>query len=441
MHILLPSDVFPPGSVGGAAWSAYTLAHALQADYHTVTAVVPVPQGTQPPQSETQIPTVYHPYRAPAIPFVQNYYRHERLWQPLAHTLIDLARTAPTRDLLIHAQHVQTMPAAVLAGRKLGIPVVVTVRDHWPHDYFATGLHANRLPYMLRSGWWQRAAALLTDLPVRLGPVRGVLAWAAVPYMLAHLRRRALFLAQADAVIAVSAYMARRLAGIVPAERLHVIPNMVDLPLVEQLAATPLDHSLPPSFLLYVGKLEQNKGAGLLPAIFRELQRQLAALPPEQRPALPTLVVAGSGALRPALEHELVGLGIPVQFLSWVSHDEIVRLLARCTLLLFPSVWGEPLSRVLLEATAAGAPVVAMPTGGTPEIITHGKNGLLAATEAAFAGRVLSLLRDPARRLHLSDGAREVARQRFAVEAVLPQVEGVYQRLGHQVRGGGSPGD
>ncbi|NJK82051.1 MAG: glycosyltransferase family 4 protein, partial [Chloroflexaceae bacterium] len=60
MHILLPSDVFPPGSVGGAAWSAYTLAHALQADYHTVTAVVPVPQGTQPPQSETQIPTVYH---------------------------------------------------------------------------------------------------------------------------------------------------------------------------------------------------------------------------------------------------------------------------------------------------------------------------------------------------------------------------------------------
>ena len=44
-------------------------------------------------------------------------------------------------------------------------PAVVTVRDHWPWDYFATGLHGDRLPYPRNT-----VASLLTDLPVRAGP-------------------------------------------------------------------------------------------------------------------------------------------------------------------------------------------------------------------------------------------------------------------------------
>jgi glycosyltransferase involved in cell wall biosynthesis len=144
---------------------------------------------------------------------------------------------------------------------------------------------------------------------------------------------------------------------------------------------------------------------------------------------VPTLVVAGSGALRGSLEHELAMLGVRVRFLAWVPHDELLRLLARCTLLLFPSAWGEPLSRVLLEAAALGVPVLAMPTGGTPDIIRDGETGLFARTPQQFAHRLLWLLGHDQERHRLGAGARATAQQHFSVEAVLPQVEQLYSSL------------
>jgi glycosyltransferase involved in cell wall biosynthesis len=354
---------------------------------------------------------------------VQNYYRHERLWSPLADVLVGLGQQATDARLLIHAQHVQTTPAAVLAGQRLGVPVVATVRDHWPWDYFATGLHANRLPCPPRRDILGQAALLATDLPLRMGALRGSLALPAIPYMLAHVRRRAAFLAQADAVIAVSSYIARRLAPIVPAGRLHVLPNMVDITYMDRIAAAPPETVPPEPFLLYIGKLERNKGAALLADIFRALKTIGAA---EQ---LPTLVIAGSGALRGSLERELAVCGVRARFLAWVPHEELLRLLARCTLLLFPSAWGEPLSRVLLEAAALGVPVLAMPTGGTPDIIRDGETGLFARTPQQFAHRLLWLLQHEQERRNLGAGARTAARQHFSVEAVLPQVEQLYSSL------------
>lgn len=424
MQILITSDVFPPGSVGGAAWSSATLAQSLQAAGHAVRVVVPVRQ--MPASAPLPVPVCYHRYHAPAIPFVQNWLRHERLWQPLAATLLAQARQmgggSVPRDLVIHAQHVQVAPAAVLAGQASGAPVVITVRDHWYRDYFATGLHANRIPYALRAAPHRQVAALLTDLVLREGAVRGMLAAAGMPYMRAHLQRRQAYLARAQAVVAVSGYMARHLHPLVAAERLHVIPNMVDLATVQQIAHARPQHDLPPQFLLFIGKLEQNKGAGMLPAVLR-------ALPPTARATLPPLLIAGTGALQPALARDLAALGVTVQFLQWVPHNEMLRLLARCTVLLFPSVWGEPLSRVLLEALALGTPVVAMPTGGTPEIIRHGTSGLLVADEAAMAAAVLHLLHDHATRARLADGARATAQQHYSVTAVLPRVEQLYRSL------------
>ncbi len=422
MHILLPSDVFPPGSVGGAAWSAHALAAALIQHGHAVTAIVPTLSRNESRSAGTaDIPTLRCPYRAPHIPFVQNYYRHERLWHPLADVIIQAGRQTAHGPLLIHAQHVQATPAAVLAGQRLAVPVVATVRDHWPWDYFATGLHGDRLPYQSRPGRLRQWAALTTDLIGRLGGLRGLLALPAIPYMLAHMRRRADFLARADAVIAVSPYIARRLAGIVPAERLHTIPNMVDSASVAAIAATAPETPISEPFLLYVGKLERNKGAALLADIFRALEPGLAPLPP--------LLVAGTGALRPQLERELTACGVRVQFLSWVSHDEILRLMRRCTVLLFPSAWGEPLSRVLLEASALGVPIIAMPTGGTPDIIRHGEHGLLAATAEQFACALARLLRSEDERRRLAAQARRRAQEQFSVAAVLPRIEALYRQL------------
>jgi len=431
MRIILPSDVFPP-RCGGAGWSAHALAAALLERGHAVTALVPRSGALGLLREEVLgVPTIRWGYRTTRFPFVQNYFRHERMWPRLAALLVEQARSTNEHTisgrpapLLIHAQHVQVTPPAILAGRQLGAPVVVTVRDHWPWDYFATGLHGDRLPYPHQT--W---AALATDLVARLGPLRGALALPAIPYMLAHVRRRQRFLRQADAVIAVSDYIARRLMGIVVPERVHVIPNMINTALIVATTATPPASVAPgAAYLLFVGKLERNKGAHLLVEIFRELHAQRAEGQVQSALVVPELVIAGDGALRPALEHDLAALGVRARFLDWIDHDEALRLMAHCTLLLFPSAWAEPLSRILLEGMACGAPILAMPTGGTSSII-DGVTGALEPTVAGFARRLAVLLERPEQRRALGDAARHAAGQRFATAVVVRQVEALYEAL------------
>lgn len=419
MHVLLPSDVFPPQS-GGAGWSAHALALALQAHGHRVTAVVPRSGAVGVTRTDVLgVATVGYGYRAPSIPFLKNYWRHERLWSGLAMLLEQEARHAPTEPLVLHAQHVQVTPAAVLAGQRLGAPVVVTIRDHWPWDYFATGLHADRLPYPR-----QGVASLATDFAARLGPVRGQIALAAVPYVLAHVQRRQQFLAQAQAVIAVSRYIAGRLEGIVAPERIHIIPNMVDTGAVDRALTETPQHVAPGQpFLLFVGKLERNKGAHLLIDIFRAYAQGggLEELPP--------LLVAGSGPLRDELERELGGLGVRVRLLKWLEHDEVLRLMARCTALLFPSAWGEPLSRVVLEASACRAPIIAMPTGGTLDMLDDGVSGAIERTSAGFAARLRLLLQQPELRNRLGQAARARIEECFSTERVTARYEQLYRAL------------
>jgi glycosyltransferase involved in cell wall biosynthesis len=112
-----------------------------------------------------------------------------------------------------------------------------------------------------------------------------------------------------------------------------------------------------------------------------------------------------------------------------VDHDDVLRLMHRCSLLLFPSVWGEPLSRVLLEAGAVGAPMLAMPTGGTSDIITNGEHGMLEGTVESFALRMLDMMQDYPLRQTLSKQARQHIAQRFGVEHVVKHVETVYEQL------------
>ena len=418
MNILLPTDVFPP-HCGGAGWSAHALALALIARGHTVTAIVPREGQEGIHTGETfSVPTVFVGYRAPRIPFVRNYARNERLWIHLARTIAMLStdRSLHRAPVVIHAQHVQVAPAAVMAGLRVGAPVIISVRDHWPWDYFATGLHGDRIPYP-RQTW----ASLATDLPARLGPLRGAVALPAIPYMLAHLAWRRAALRQASAVIAGSRYIADRLRELVEPDRLHVIPNIVDLTAIDAITATPpTSVPLDEPFVLFIGKLERNKGAHLLCDIVH------AACDALQRH---TLVIAGTGPLKHDLEQAMHTTQVRARFLDWIDHDEALRLMAHCDLLLFPSAWGEPLSRVLLEACACRTPVLAMPTGGTPDIIVDGENGALATTVPAFVHRMVELINQPEKRRALGVEARHRAERRFAPGVVAAQLETLYQSL------------
>ncbi len=419
MRILLAADVFPP-RCGGAGWSSFHLARALRLRGHEVVAVVPREGGPRRAVRLYEgIPVREFGYVAPGLPLLRNLFRNELLWPRLGRYLAQQAR-AGAFDL-IHAQHSLTIPAAVYAARIYPVPVVGTVRDYWPLCYRSTMLAAADedcsrcdLP------------ALVRCVGHPLGPPAPLLALV-YPYLRGNVGRKARLLAQADAVIAVSHFVAGRLSGIVPPERLHVLPNLVDLEEVERIAAAAPATSLPSSFLLFVGKTEANKGVGELVAA---LERVAALVPAEARPPL---LVAGDGGMGPWMEKRLAHIGWPARFLRWADHGEVLRLLRRTDLLLFPSRWEEPLSRVLVEACACGTPVLAMATGGTPEILIDGESGAVVPPEVQpFATRLRELLPDTATRRRLGQGARQVAEEQFSARVVAARVEQLYHSLVNQ---------
>ncbi|MBA3944919.1 MAG: glycosyltransferase family 4 protein [Herpetosiphonaceae bacterium] len=416
MHVVVPTDVFPPGKVGGAAWSTLALCQALRQRGHRVTVILPRRGATGIQERSVEgLPVIEVGYQAPAVPFVQNYWRYERLWPRLVRVIAEVARAQGefAGRTIIHGQHAQTGPAAVLAGQLLGVPSVVTVRDHWPWDYFATGLHGNRVPYARNT-----VASLVTDLPAREGALRGVLALPAVPYMLRHVQRRGQLLAQANAVIAVSHYLARRLGERLPAASVHVIPNLVDLPAIKATVAHTPGELPDEPFVLFVGKLEHNKGAHLLPAMMCDL------------PSAPLLLIAGDGGLRSELEATLSGAGVRFRILpGWTEHDAVLQLMARATVQLFPSAWGEPLSRVLLEACAAGACLLALDTGGTADVVVDERSGVLVHSVVAMRRELRALLIDQERRERLRSGAQMQAHVRFSAPVVVEHVEVLYRSL------------
>jgi glycosyltransferase involved in cell wall biosynthesis len=107
--------------------------------------------------------------------------------------------------------------------------------------------------------------------------------------------------------------------------------------------------------------------------------------------------------------------GLPVEFTGWV--DDVYPVMRDLDLLLMPAVWREPNPRVILEAFAAGLPVIAFRAGGIPEIIHHGINGFLCDSVEEMAELAIELLRgDRIRLREVSQAARESWESHFTVE-------------------------
>ncbi len=408
MNIAIVSDVFPP-KCGGSGWSSFYLARALQQRGHTVQVVVPRESHAfgQAEREYEGLPISEFLYKAAKIPFVRNYSRNEQLYPRFAAFLLDFFKQHQIE--IAHGQHYLTIPPTVMAAEQAGIASVATVRDYWPVCYWTTHLSGDRV--CPGCSELNRLKCLYRNQ----GPV-GVLAAPASLYMAANLKLKQNWLARADRTLAVSQYIAGKLKPFVAAERLEVVPNFVDVARLEQIVREPpatLQTSEP--YLLYAGKLEENKGARLLLEVLRRA-----------RPNLPTLAV-GEGALKAELEQTASNEGLNLKLLGWAENEEVLRLMSRAEALLFPSLWPEPLSRVLLEAIGVGALVVAMNTGGTSDIIQAGHNGLLAPDAIGMADQLNAILQNtPAERNRLKTAARQTARERFSQEVVVERVERLY---------------
>lgn len=133
-----------------------------------------------------------------------------------------------------------------------------------------------------------------------------------------------------------------------------------------------------------------------------------------------TLTVIGDGTERPALEHlaQALGLATAVTFTGWSS--DVGRHLTEADLFVMSSR-SEGLSLTLLEAMAAGLPIVATAVGGNPEVIEHGRTGLLVphGDPTALATAIGEILGDPARAAAMGTAGRQRVMARFSLDAMV----------------------
>jgi glycosyltransferase involved in cell wall biosynthesis len=295
-------------------------------------------------------------------------------------------------------QGITRLPAFV-AGLRRRRPTIVHAHLTWPlaSQYALIGARVARVPAVVAT------LQLHVDLTLSTR---------------VHVQQR--FLTRAvDRYIAVSAHVRDRVVESLdwPAEKIEVIHNSVE-PVTGHVARADVrkelvgDSAVP--VVLVPARLEEQKGhVHLLDA---------ACLVPDV-----TFVFAGAGSQRHALEERVRALGLVdrVRFLG--ERRDIPDLLAACDLVVLPSL-SEGLPLALLEAMAAGVPVVASQIGGVDELITSGETGLLVEVGdvEGLAAAIRHLLGDRPLALALASAAKADVLARFSAHDMCRRVEDVY---------------
>ena len=212
---------------------------------------------------------------------------------------------------------------------------------------------------------------------------------------------------------AAAAFLRRVVAG--PVE---IVPNGVD---VERFAHPgPPAEGLPPGRLvLWVNRLDPQKGFPVMVRAFDELSRGL----PDT-----FLVVAGDGRDRDALDQLSDEVRRRVVRLGTVPHDDLPRYHAAADVFVAAATGQESFGIVLVEAMAAGVPVVATDIPGYREVVRDGLEGLLVppGDPPALAAALVRILEEPDLASTLAAAGRERARA-FSWEVIAPRLEAVYR--------------
>lgn len=214
-----------------------------------------------------------------------------------------------------------------------------------------------------------------------------------------------------------------------PVERVSLIYNGVDLQQFEGLVRNP-DTTQP--VIVGIGRLHPQKNFPLF--------LEVAARVLKQHPRA-TFQIAGSGPEENALRQRAQELGIAAQvkFLGHVSDPR--PLYAQASLFLLTSDYeGTPM--VILEAMAAGTPIVATALDGISEVLSDGEEATLVerGNAEAFAQQVSALLNYPARADKLATAAQAKVRTRYSAEAMTRNVEAIYLRHLESARGASAVG-
>ncbi len=228
----------------------------------------------------------------------------------------------------------------------------------------------------------------------------------------------------ADVVVCVSEYEKSLIkASGVRIKRFEVLPNGVDFPrfLLDMRPPTKQDTS---STVLYVGRIAPHKGLDTFIAAAPLVLEKISGV---------KFVIAGpDGGEEKSLKLKVKSAKLErnFSFLGEVSEEEKTVLMQRADVFCLPSR-SEAFGITVVEAMAAGCPVVVSDLPALTEIVQHEKTGLIFPVddESALASQIIKILSDQTLSQQLSRNAREVVREKYNWEKIIDRLEKIYLEL------------
>lgn len=403
MRILFITAFYPPYVIGGWEQLVQDINSHLQARGHTTLVLTSTyGVGDTPLQREDVRRVLYLEGNLVRYRPQDFFLKHRAQIQHNLSVTREAIEEFRPEVVFIHVMWNLTRGVAWLAEQLCPGRVVYYVANDWP---YAPSVHRLYWEEQARSPLKQALKALLK--PVALKRIAS---------------EEESFPLRFERVLTVSQAVRDELAAQagIPPENMQVVYNGVE---VDRFAPGDMGQTArSPLSVLYAGSLAPHKGVHTAIEAMMRLKQMGAG-------ERVTLTVVGSGHpdYEAGLRRQVAegGLEESVRFWPRVPREEMPVLLRKFDVLVFPSIWEEPLARMMQEAMASGLVVVGTLTGGTPEILEEGQTGLTFDPEDAqqLAEQLLRLAQDPGLMKALARKGRQVVEERFDLRRMIDEIE------------------
>jgi glycosyltransferase involved in cell wall biosynthesis len=366
MKVAFICDYFLPHSPGGAEQSTFLLAKALVQKGIDVSIITP-----NYGANNHEIIKKVKIYRFPFIKLTKG----KNKVSPILHTnffwilysafqIYKISKAIKVDLIHIHGKF--SLPGALITAKILKVKTIITLRDYRllcpiGHCLFRKKRAGNFLNFLTKEipfgiKHYLKKKNLTSILIYTLANIRSYFATKIFKFVV-NLTDKKVFVSQKVKRI----YHQNGIKdGLVIYNLLPAIPTLLT--------------NNPQKLILYVGKLSFGKGTDLFLKTAQQLENKI--------PQYQFIIVGNSNLMKYKILAKKLKL-MNTQFTGSLPHLKIKKFYEMAKLVVIPSRWQEPLSRVTLEALSLGVPVITTKKGGQEEIINHGKNGYIVKSNVA----------------------------------------------------------
>lgn len=348
---------------GGSEWSTYYLAQDLAKRGNEVVVITPN-MGSRKDEMIGKVKTVRFPFylKIKSKGKLPGNFAYTNLLWILWAAIFNFIYLIRERVDVIHVQGKYSVTPIILANLFLRKPTLVTIRDYqvicnYGFCLWNKNKSCNLSDYFLKdfkfylenySGQKNIVSILSNFFFAIYGRIsRNILKWCSYkfPVIVLSKKQKAIFIANGF-------------------KRVSVIGNSISFP--EKLTKNQKQKSV-----LFAGRFTLGKGVSLLIDVIPEFFRSF----PDFK-----FYFAGQGPIGNRLNH-LSKKYKNLKVLKFLPHEKLLELMAKSQLVVTPSIWPEPFGRVPLESISQGTPCMVTNRGGLPEIISHGKYGIVSSAD------------------------------------------------------------